>query len=56
MIKHATFWSEDHERRDQLEYLCVDGRIILKRILWKCVVRIWTGLMWLRVGIGGGLI
>jgi hypothetical protein len=33
-----------------LRYLCVDGRIILKWILEKYSVRMWTGCMWLRVG------
>jgi hypothetical protein len=32
----------------------VDGRIILKRIVWNWDVRAWTGLIWLRIGTGGG--
>jgi hypothetical protein len=31
----------------------VDGRIILRRIFRKWDVRLWTGLGWLRMGIGG---
>jgi len=31
----------------------VDGRIILRLIFRKWVVRAWTGLIWLRIGTGG---
>jgi len=37
-----------------LEYLVVDGEVILKWILKTCVVRTWTGLFWLRTGYNGG--
>jgi hypothetical protein len=39
--------------RDNLEDLSVDGRIILKCIL-KNSVGAWAGLIWLRIGTGGG--
>ena len=39
--------------RDKLEDPGVDGRIILKRRFSKWHVEAWTGLMWLRIGIGG---
>ena len=41
-------------RRDHLEDTVVDGMIILKWIFkkWKGA---WTGLIWLRIGTGGGL-
>jgi hypothetical protein len=32
----------------------VDGRIILRRIVRKWDVEIWTGLSWLRIETGGG--
>jgi len=32
----------------------VDGRIILRWILRKWDVGVWTGLSWLRIGTGGG--
>jgi hypothetical protein len=31
-------------------------RIILKRILTKQVLRVWTGFIWLRMGKSGGLL
>ena len=34
----------------------VDGRIILRWIFRKWDVRVWTGLSWLRIGIGRGLV
>jgi hypothetical protein len=39
-----------------LEHLGADGRIILKCILKKPVGRAWTGLIWLRIGTGGGIL
>jgi hypothetical protein len=40
--------------RDHLEYLWIDGRIILRWISRKCDVGVWTGSIWFRIGIGGG--
>jgi hypothetical protein len=55
------------ERRDAYEVLVgkpkgkrplgrpkIDGRIILRRIFRKWDVGVWTGLIWLRIGTGGG--
>jgi hypothetical protein len=41
--------------KDHLDNLGVDGRIILKRIFKKWDGVAWTGLIWLRIGTGGGL-
>jgi hypothetical protein len=37
-----------------LEDLGVDGRIILKFIFKQWDGEAWTGLLWLRIGTGGG--
>jgi hypothetical protein len=42
------------KRRDQLEDLGAQGRIISELILGKDDVRVWTGFIWLRMGTSGG--
>jgi len=37
---NTKFWSE-YVERDHLEYLGVDGRIILKWILWEVGGKVW---------------
>ena len=44
------------KERDHLEEPDVDGRITIRRILRKCDVGAWTGLIWLRIGTDGGLL
>jgi hypothetical protein len=39
-----------------LENPGADGMIILRRIFRKWNIRPWTGLMWLKIGAGGGLL
>jgi hypothetical protein len=51
---HAGFWWGNLRERDHLEYLGVDGRVILKRIFKKWIGEARTGLIWLRTGTGGG--
>jgi len=38
-----------------MRVLSADGGMILKRILKKLDVRMWTGFNWLRIGTGCGL-
>jgi hypothetical protein len=40
--------------RRLFEDLVIDGRITLRWIFRKWDVGTWTGLIWLRVGAGGG--
>jgi len=43
------FWI-NMKARGHLENLSVDGRTVLKCILKKWDGRVWTGLIWLRIG------
>jgi hypothetical protein len=49
----AEFRWENLRERDHWGDPDVDGRIILRRILRKWDVGVWTGLNWLRIGTGG---
>jgi hypothetical protein len=44
------------EGRYYLEDLGIDGRIILKMILRKSCCMLWTGFMWLRIGLSSRLL
>jgi hypothetical protein len=52
---HTGFRWGDLMEGDRLEDADIDGRIILNWILRKWD-RAWTGLIWLRIGTGGGLL
>jgi len=54
-VHTGTWWGKLRER-DHLEDLGTDGRIISKWILKKLDDGAWTGLVWLRIGVGGELL
>jgi hypothetical protein len=48
------YFSRKPERRQHLEDLGVDGRIILEWILGKLGGMVWTEFILVRIGISGG--
>jgi hypothetical protein len=48
------FGGESFRERDSWGDPGVDGRIILGWTLRRWDVGVWTGLVWLRIGTGGG--
>ena len=55
---HTGFWWRSLKETGHLEDLGMDERTILKWILKtsRIVGYIWTGLIWLRIGTGRGLL
>ena len=50
---YTGFWLGTLRERDHLGDPVADGRIILRWILRKWDVGLWTGSSWLRIGTGG---
>jgi hypothetical protein len=36
--------------------LCINGKIVLEWILQNSGGKMWTGFIWLRIGISGGIL
>jgi len=53
---YTGYWLGDLMERENLEDRGIDGRIILRWIFRKWDVGAWTGLIFLRIGTGGGLL
>jgi hypothetical protein len=53
---HIWFWLGNLRERGHWEDLGVDGRTVLEWVLHKSGGRAWNGLIWLRMGTGGGLL
>jgi hypothetical protein len=53
---HIGFWWGDLRKTDKQEDVSVNGRIILRWVFKKWDGEAWTGLIWLRIGTGGGLL
>jgi hypothetical protein len=51
--RRVQFWWENLRERDHWEDPGIDGRIVLRWILRKLDVGVWTGLSWLRTETGG---
>jgi hypothetical protein len=55
-VKQSKQNAGNTRERDHLEDLGIAGRIIIKWIFKKWDGDAWTGLIWFRIGIGGGLL
>jgi len=51
---YTELWWGNLREGDRLGDPGIDGRIILRWILGKWDVGVWTGWSWLRIGTGGG--
>jgi hypothetical protein len=53
---YTGLWWGNVKERDHLEDQAVDGKIILRWKFRKWDVGVWIVLIWLRIGIDGGLL
>jgi hypothetical protein len=63
MLYRVSDWTDYLERprhlkndKNCLEDLVIEGKMILEWILGKLDGKVWTGCIWLRIGISGGLL
>jgi hypothetical protein len=54
--QYVRFWCESPKERDHSEDRSVDGRTGSEWILGRLAGEVWSGLNWLRLGTGGGLL
>jgi hypothetical protein len=54
MIMRRSYLSENFRATDLFETTTISGRLALRKILEKQVVKIWSGLNWLRIGSNYG--
>jgi hypothetical protein len=50
------FWLGSLKGSDHWKDPGVDGRIIFLWLLDKYILRVWIGLIWFRIGAGGGFL
>jgi hypothetical protein len=55
-MKNSYIYFENVKGRDHLGVTGVDEWMILKRILKKLNIRMWTGFIWLGIGDSGGIL
>jgi hypothetical protein len=51
---HSVLGGKPEGKKDHLEDISVDGKLILQRILKEPVVRAWNRFIWLTIGRNGG--
>jgi len=49
-VGHTKFWLLNLKRRDHLEDVSIDGKIISEWLLGKQGGKVWTGFNWLKIG------
>jgi hypothetical protein len=51
---HTKFWSPYFYCRDNFEHLAIDKSIILKCILARYGMNVWSGFNWIKTEFNGG--
>jgi len=53
---HTKFWSENLKGRVNSEVVGIDWRVIIEWIIENWDEKLWTEIIWLRLGTSGGLL